>query len=208
RPCRSRRCARHDVSADVFNRNLHYCLFLVVFHMKYCSLRVFALTLAAVSVLSCAGSASAGVVIDEVMYHPASENLLESYVELHNLDTVSTNISGWRFTKGISFTFPTNTTLGPGAFLVVAADRAAFTNKYPSVANFVAGWSGTIGHHLKLEDAAGNTISDLQFADDGDWSTRILTTNGLASYGHYSWEWLAPQDGGGSSLELINSALL
>src|SRR5690349_1881076 len=78
-------------------------------------------------------SSFAGVIINEIMYHPASGNLLESYVELRNTDNVSTNISGWRFTKGIAFTFPTNTTLGPGAYLVVAADRAAFTNKYPGV---------------------------------------------------------------------------
>jgi hypothetical protein len=91
-----------------------------------------------------------GVVIHEIMYHPASGNVLESYVELRNLDNVATNISGWHFTKGIQFTFPTNTTLGPSAYLVVAADRSTFTNKYPGVANFVAGFTGTVGHHLKL----------------------------------------------------------
>jgi hypothetical protein len=159
------------------------------------------------SIFLSAASAFGGVVIDEIMYHPASDNVLESYVELRNLDNVATNISGWRFTKGVSFTFPTNTLLGPGAYLVVAADGAAFTNKYPGVANFLAGFAGIVGHHLKLEDTAGNTMSELQFADDGDWSTRILTTNGLASYGHYSWEWSAPQDGGGFSLELINPAM-
>src|SRR5215510_11220954 len=90
------------------------------------------LTLAASLLLT--ENSFAGVVINEIMYHPASGNVLESYVELRNLDNVSTNISGWRFTKGIQFTFPTNTTLGPGAYLVVAANRAAFTNKYPGVA--------------------------------------------------------------------------
>src|ERR1043166_9393201 len=54
-------------------------------------------------------SAFSGVVINEIMYHPASGNLLESYVELRNTDNISTNISGWHFTKGIQFTFPTNT---------------------------------------------------------------------------------------------------
>src|SRR3954470_14085132 len=73
------------------------------------------------------------VVINEIMYHPASGNVLESYVELRNLDNVATNISGWRFAKGIPFVFPTNTTLGPNAYLIVAADRTAFTNKYPGI---------------------------------------------------------------------------
>src|ERR1041384_6159387 len=56
-------------------------------------------------------SAFAAVVLNEIMYHPASGNLLESYVELRNTDNITTNISGWRFTKGIQFTFPTNTPL-------------------------------------------------------------------------------------------------
>jgi hypothetical protein len=157
-----------------------------------------------VSLLCRPASIMAGVIIDEIMYHPASENLLESYVELRNTDNVATNISGWRLTKGISFTFPTNTILGPNTYLVVAADANAFTNKYPAVNNFVAPWSGAVGHHLQLENATGQVMSEVKFADDGDWATRALTTNGFASYGHFSWEWLAPQDGGGASLELIN----
>ena len=100
----------------------------------------------------CRGSASADVIINEVMYHPASQNLLECYVELRNTGSTATNISGWRLTKGVSFTFPTNTMLNAGAYLVVAADKTAFTNKYPAVANYVAGWTGSIGHHVQLEN--------------------------------------------------------
>src|SRR5204863_9377080 len=152
-------------------------------NMKFCALLPLRSLLILFAALLCKpASLFAAVIIDEVMYHPASENLLESYVEIHNQDNVATNISGWRFTKGISFIFPTNTVLGAGAYLAVAADRAAFTNKYPAVANFVSGWSGAISHHLQLENASGQVMSELQFADDGDWSTRILTTNGFPSY--------------------------
>jgi hypothetical protein len=149
-------------------------------------------------------SAFAGVVINEIMYHPASDNVLESYVELRNLDNIATNISGWRFTKGIEFTFPTNSTLGAGAYLVVAADRTAFTNKYPGVLNFVAGWTGVVGHDVRLENATGTLISEVQFSDDGDWAVRRM---GPIMYAHQGWEWYAAQDGFGSSLELINPAL-
>ena len=154
--------------------------------------------------LSATTSTFAGVVINEIMYHPTSGNLLESYVELRNPDNIATNISGWRFTKGIQFTFPTNTTLGAGAYLVVAADRSAFTNKYPGIANFVAGWTGTIGHDLQLEDASGALVNEVQFTDDGDWAVRQM---GPVMYAHQGWEWYAAQDGFGSSLELINPAL-
>jgi hypothetical protein len=148
--------------------------------------------------------ASSGVLINEIMYHPASGNLLESYVELRNTGNVATNISGWRFTKGIQFTFPTNTTLAPNSYLVVAADRATFTNKYPGVLNFIAGFNGSIGHHLQLENANGDLINEVQYSDDGDWAVRRM---GLVMYAHQGWEWYAAQDGFGSSLELLNPAL-
>src|SRR5512143_2813715 len=104
------------------------------------------LLLTLVLVLVLARSAMAGVLINEVMYHSPTENLKECYVELYNPDPVAVNLAGWRFTRGIQFSFPTNTptTLAPGAYLVVASDTATFTAKYPGVANFVAGWSGAM----------------------------------------------------------------
>src|SRR6516164_6035448 len=50
------------------------------------------------SLVLAAGSAGAQVLINEVMYHPASDNLGESYIELRNLAATNANLSGWRFT--------------------------------------------------------------------------------------------------------------
>lgn len=147
------------------------------------------------------------VVINEIMYHPASENLLESYVELFNPGTAEANLSGWQFTKGLNFVIPANTILGPGGYLVVAADGPVFAAKHPGVTNYVAGWTAPMGSHVQLADAQGRVISEVHYYNDGDWSSRLLTDTGFASYGHYGWEWNTPHDGLGSSLELINAAL-
>lgn len=162
------------------------------------------LTLAS-TLLTCPGN----VLINEIMYHSPSENLLECYVELYNPDTNTVNLAGWRFTRGIQFAFPTNTAtyLAPGAYLVVASDAATFTNKYPGVNNYVAGWSGAIKSHLQLENAAGQTVNEVKFSSEGDWAARILTTNGFATFGHWGWMWSASHDGLGSSLELMNPNL-
>ena len=149
-----------------------------------------------------------GVIISEILYHPASENLLEGYVELCNSGTNAVSLSGWSFTEGINYTFPTNAPikLAPGAYLVVASDAATFTSKHPGVTNFVAGWGGAIRTHLKLLDNAGQTVNEVNFSNDGDWAARILTTNDN-SFGHDGWEWTAAHDGAGSSLELLNPHL-
>src|SRR5688500_13635406 len=82
------------------------------------------LRIVSVIALVCGGfSARAQVVINEIMYHPASENVLEEYIELHNRGTTNVNVSGWRFSNGVDFTFPANTIMPPNSYLVVAAHR-------------------------------------------------------------------------------------
>jgi hypothetical protein len=81
-------------------------------------------------VLLCCWKASASVLINEIMYHPSSEDIREEYVELLNTGTTNVNLAGWRFSKGVQFIFP-NITLAAGGYLVVAADVTVFTNKYP-----------------------------------------------------------------------------
>ena len=151
------------------------------------------------------------VVISEIMYHPPSTNLLEQWFELLNPGPTNVNLSGWQITKGISFTFAANTTLAPGAFLVVAANGPAFVSRNPGVANYVAGWAGTLGHSLEISDAAGNVIDSVSFASEGDWAPRILGAGGvpgaLDNFNGLGWEWFTPHDGLGASLELLNPAL-
>ena len=147
------------------------------------------------------------VLINEIMYHPVSENLNESYVELYNPGPSAADLSGWQFTKGFRYVFPANTVMASGAYLVVAADGATFAGRYPGVTNFVAGWVAPMSTHVQLTDVGGNTVSDVNFSKDGDWAARILTTNYVAAYGQLSWEWYVPHDGQGSSLELMNPNL-
>src|SRR5436189_2846306 len=56
-------------------------------------------------------AAKAEVVINEIMYHPASENPAEEYIELYNTGGAAVNVSGWQFTSGISFTVPPATSI-------------------------------------------------------------------------------------------------
>ena len=96
--------------------------------------------------------------INELMYHPPSENSQEEYIEMFNSGTNEVDLSGWKFITGVRFSFP-NVTLKPGGYLVVAANENAFTNKYPAVTNYVAGWDGILsnsGQLLELVDAQGN----------------------------------------------------
>ena len=72
------------------------------------------------------------------MYHPLPSGAWTSddleFLELKNIGTNALNLAGLSFTAGISFTFPSGTLLGPGGFVVLVRNAAAFQSRYPGVA--------------------------------------------------------------------------
>jgi len=98
----------------------------------------------------------------------------EQWIELYNRGTVEVNLGGWQFSDGISFEFPTGTTLSPGQFLVVARDAASLAAKYPDIT--VAGkWNGTLsrkGERIRLIDLNKNLVDEVRFSDGGRWPGR------------------------------------
>src|SRR5262245_49232321 len=80
------------------------------------------------------------VIINEIMYHPASQDPREEYIELFNAGATNVDLTGWSISGGVDFLFPNSTTLNAGRYLVVAAHRQAFGNKYPGVTNVVGSW--------------------------------------------------------------------
>ena len=156
---------------------------------------------------------AAAPVINEIMYHPGHaaltpEPINEEWIELRNPDPFPADISGWRFTRGIDYTIPAATSIPAGGFLVIASNVAAFQAAHPGFSGTViGGWTGQLssgGETIELEDAAGATVDEIQYADDGDWATRV---RGPLSFGHRGWEWESPADGGGHSVELIGPSI-
>ncbi len=141
------------------------------------------------------------ILISEIMYHPASESPADEWVELRNAGASAVNLAGWRLNRAVEFVFP-SFTLGAGKYLVVAANPTAFAAKYPGVTDVVGGWAGRLsntGDAIELEDASGQQVDLVEYADQGDWATRVETGGG--------WEWLSQADGFGRSLELRQAAL-
>ncbi|MBN2477406.1 MAG: lamin tail domain-containing protein [Pirellulales bacterium] len=156
------------------------------------------------------------VLISEIMYHPVVETynadaqvFEEEYIELVNRGPGAIDLGGWQLTEGVAFTFP-DVTLEPGAFLVVAADPAAFQTTYqpsPEV-TVVGGWTGRLsnsGEEIELVDAAGRVMDRVTYADEGDWAEREARPPD--QWGHAGWVWSDAHDGLGKSLELVTTAL-
>ncbi|MBN1418648.1 MAG: lamin tail domain-containing protein [Planctomycetes bacterium] len=144
-----------------------------------------------------AADAEDDVVINEIMYHPiGDDDPLDpddpdpedlQYVELYNRGERTIDLTGWRFARGIDYTFPARS-IAPGEFLVVAKSPARVRAVYGLAEDVVLGpFGGELaddGELLRLVDRRGNLADSVRYYDEGEWD-----------------EWA---DGLGSSLELID----
>lgn len=133
------------------------------------------------------------VVINEIMYHPISEQNDDEYIELHNRSGASINLSGWRITGGISFTFPPNSSIPANGYVVVGENTERLLSRYPQLNanNTFGNYGGGLANGgeriaLSMLDTNANyvVIDEVTYRDGGRWG---------------KWS-----DGGGSSLELID----
>ena len=145
---------------------------------------------------------SSTIVINEIMYHPPSENVLDEYIELVNIGDTVVDLTGWEFDRGVNFTFP-SVTLAGGEHLIIAADVERFNTTYGDVpATVIGGWEGQLSNRseeIRLQDENNNRVDRVTYADEGDWAIRRRQNNG--------WVWVKPHDGSGASLELINPTI-
>lgn len=153
----------------------------------------------------------AAPVINEIMYRPGAsypENTGLEFIEIHNPDAQSVDISGWALTSGVTFTFPASTVIPAGGYRVVAAN--------PSALMAATGLSGVLGPWdagktlsnsgesvtLSVPDGLGgfDEIERVRYADEGDWAVSTRDTLG-------GWSWITQANGGGCSVERVNPAL-
>ncbi len=132
--------------------------------MKGPCLSPVALALALAFTFPAARAVDTTTVFNEVMYHPAGAGGAE-WIELHNQMAVDMDLSGWEITGGVNFTFPADTTIAAGGYLVVSSDAAA-------VPGSIGPWTGSLdnsGETIRLKNLTGRTMDELSFSDSGEW---------------------------------------
>lgn len=136
------------------------------------------------------GSAFArSIVINEIMFNPASGNSDHEYIEILNAGTTAQSLVGWTI-SGVNFAGFGNFQLQAGAYLVVAYDKVALAARYPSGqltdgVNLLGDYPDELRNstdRIALISSAGVVMDEVTYADGGRWG-----------------RWA---DGGGASLEL------
>jgi hypothetical protein len=112
-------------------------------------------------------------IISEIMYHPADSagtNSLE-YIELFNTDAVSRDISGYRISGDVDYTFPPGTIMTFRSYLVVARDPNAVQQAY-GIENVFGPYSNNLpnaGGRVRLRNDFGGIILEVNYDDELPW---------------------------------------
>lgn len=112
----------------------------------------------------------ARVVINEILYHAPGDLCDLQFVELRNTSDHPVNVSGWEFSKGIEFKFPTPSQIPANGYVVVCQNRKVFQSFYDSIP--VGEFKGTLkysGERLELRNAQGEGIDALRYDDRAPW---------------------------------------
>lgn len=126
------------------------------------------------------------IVINEIMSDPPSSQRDGEFLELYNRGAAAVDVGGWKLDAAVKFTIPAGTTIGPGGYLVLAANAAWLNANYGGVPA-LGNWSGSLsngGDRVRLLDATGNLANQVDYLFGGEWPEHA--------------------GGNGSSLELVN----
>ena len=132
------------------------------------------------------GFTPSDIVISEILYNPAANqgDGNSEFVEICNTGAAAVDLSGYAFSDGIAFTFPQNTSIAAGEYIVVAADAKSHDGLGCQVFQWKSGNLSNSGEAIQLSDAEGIQIDYVIYSDAAPWPESA--------------------DGGGSSLEVID----
>lgn len=126
------------------------------------------------------------IVIHEIMFDPPSNLVSGEFIELYNRGDSVVDLTGWRLTRGVDFVIPATTQLAPGGYLVIAADAQGLMAAH-DISGVLGNYNGQLsnnGELIRLEDAWGNLVDEVDYKVGGEWPES--------------------PNGGGSSLELTH----
>lgn len=142
---------------------------------------------------ACSSTTVPSLVINRINYNPQATTTTLSdgleFVSIKNTGSTVVNLTGYYFKElGISYQFPANATIIAGGTIHLASDPTAFQAKYgvPAFGRFSRNLSNS-SQKIILADAFGNIVDSVEYFDASPWAIEA--------------------DGGGSYLQLINTAL-
>jgi hypothetical protein len=125
------------------------------------------------------GTASAAVVINEILYHAPDDLDDLQFLELHNPGAGEVDLSGWKIGGAVAYEFPRGTKIAANGFLVVCKNRLLFKRYYgfDAAGTFTGSLKRSKGR-LSLVNAAGRIVDSVKYHSRAPWP---LAADGYSS---------------------------
>lgn len=112
-------------------------------------------------------------VFSEIHYQPRDRVDLKNleFIELYNSQSWSEDLSGFRITGEVNYTFPQGTTIPAGGYLVIAAVPADVTSVY-SLSGVLGPWTGALsnsGGVVRLRDNSDGVVFEVEYETSPPW---------------------------------------
>lgn len=126
------------------------------------------LLLACVGKISIAQNTPKKLVINEIHCSANDDQRHTEFVEIYNADSFSVDLSGWKFAKGIEYTFPQGYILPKGEYLVIAQDAATLKAGFalPSSSRVLGNYKGRLRSEkdiLELYDKDNKLVDKVEY---------------------------------------------
>ena len=114
-----------------------------------------------------------GLTISEIMYHPPSraDGKNVEFIEIYNSQPYFEDISGYRLTGTVDYTFPTNTTIAAHSYLVVAPSPADVQSVY-GIAGVLGGFTNHLSNGsgtIRLRNKQAAVLIEVNYSGDPPW---------------------------------------
>ena len=111
------------------------------------------------------------VVINEIHYHPADAGETLEFVELQNQMSIDIDLSGWTLDGVGNYTFPADSSIPAGGFVVIARNPAALaaTTGHNTVFGPYTGALDNGGEPLTLRSHSGRVMDEVDYNDNHPW---------------------------------------
>jgi hypothetical protein len=119
--------------------------------------------------------------ITEIAYLTQAEIDLPEFISVYNPAAVTIDLSGYKFTKGVTYTFPEGTTLPPGQKFYVTGNSLAefWEGRVTHLKNWTSGRLADEGENILLENAGGIPIDGVKYNNKAPWPLPDDATLGL-----------------------------
>ncbi|MCD4745089.1 MAG: lamin tail domain-containing protein, partial [Bacteroidales bacterium] len=131
----------------------------------------------------------ADLIITEIHYNPSTaqgDDYDYEFLEIYNNGSSSVDLEDYTFTQGMDYTFLTGASIDAGEYIIITIKSSSYSGNGYQVFEWTSGGLVNDGEDIELRND-NNVVIDYVNYDDG-------------------FPWASAADGGGPSLELINTS--